>query len=49
MLPATNTAMMGTLLHPENLTYVEHVLVQITRDIVGPIIINLKHFSTVTL
>jgi hypothetical protein len=41
--------MMGTFLHPENLTYFENVLVQITRDIVGPIIINLKHFSTVTL
>ena len=51
MLTATNTAMMGTLLlvHAENLTYFEHVLLQITRDIVGSIIINLKHFSTFTL
>jgi len=42
---------MGTLLlvHAENLTYFEHVLLQITRDIVGSIIINLKHFSTFTL
>jgi hypothetical protein len=49
MLTATNTAMLGTLLHAENLTYFEHVLLQITREIVGPKVINLKHFSTVTL
>jgi len=49
MLTATNAAMMRTLLHSENLTYFEHVLVQITRDVVDPIIINLKHFSTVTI
>ena len=33
--------MTETLLHQENLMYFEYVLVQITSDIVGSIIINL--------